>query len=736
MRWLNLLLMSVALVPAVAFAQATQAPTVNDASGDRTQTPSAQAPKATERQGSSSTQAEPTTLGVIVVTAQHREQQLRDVPLSVSVVPNSEIESRGATSLGDLQYSIPGLSIVGYGSGPQYIQLRGVSSTVGAPTVGVYLDQMPITSDVQGGALDVRLLDMKRVEVLRGPQATLYGQDSMGGTIRYITADPDLNAFSGSMEAEYGSVTDGGASYQATGVLNLPIVKDRFGARVVAGYQKLGGFIDDSTTGKDDVNGATVKTFRAKLLARPTDQLDLSLLALHQEGDQDYQNFGVDRVTNAVLPSFNHDHYDLANAVVRYYFESATLLGSVGYLDRHVTGQYDVTPFYAPVLAALFGLPPGSINQVGLVSDTPTKTYSAQLRLSSVGDDPFGWIVGARYRDMRTDATATTFTAPLTLPITVLDTVEARSSKSYSVFTDLTYRLAPQLTLIAGLRYYMDTRTFDSSSINFGVPALDFGKDTFHALTPRVDLRYELSPGSMVYASAAKGFRSGGFNLTSAGLGIYPIPPSYDPDNIWTYEIGTKQQFLGGKLFFDGAVYYSDWKDVQSDTYATGSPIIIITNSGHVSGWGTDLSVTAIPAEGLTLSASYSWNNLAYDTATAGKAPGDPVDFAVQRSYSASVDYRRPVFGNTKGFFRVDYQHAGRSQITLRNFATGQVIDRPARDLVNLHLGLAFEQFEVSLFANNLLDEDAPLIVGPFGVVLENVEQRPRTIGINVRTKF
>src|SRR5690625_4396707 len=199
-------------------------------------------------EGTNATKAKPINLGVTVVTAQHREQQLQDVPLSVSVVTDKEIEARGATSLGDLQYSVPGLSTVSYGTGPRYVQIRGVSSYVGAPTVGVYLDEMPIVSDVLGDALDVRMLDMKRVEVLRGPQATLYGQDSMGGTIRYITADPNLDAFGGSLGVTYGGVQDGGASYKADGVLNIPVITDRLGVRLVGGYQKNGGFIDNATT--------------------------------------------------------------------------------------------------------------------------------------------------------------------------------------------------------------------------------------------------------------------------------------------------------------------------------------------------------------------------------------------------------------------------------------------------------------------------------------------------------
>jgi outer membrane receptor protein involved in Fe transport len=239
----------------------------------------------------------------------------------------------------------------------------------------------------------------------------------------------------------------------------------------------------------------------------------------------------------------------------------------------------------------------------------------------------------------------------------------------------------------------------------------------------------------MVYANVAKGFRSGGFNNTSAGLGIYPVPPTYRPDEIWTYEVGTKHQLFDNKVTLDASVFHSIWTDVQSNSFVPGSTLIVVTNSGKVKGWGIDLGVTARPTQELTLSGTLGLNNLEFKGVTADKLPGDPVDGAVRESWSASVDYRPALTDSITGIFRVDYQHAGKSRITARNFANG-IIVRPGRDLVNLRVGAAVGPVEIALFADNLFDENNPLILGPFGVLAENLEQRPRVIGISFNGKF
>ncbi|WP_411339063.1 TonB-dependent receptor [Sphingopyxis sp. J-6] len=697
------LMAGTAMLPAAAFAQATGAA---DAGPDASS-------------------------GDIIVTAQRYEQRLQDVPLSISAIGADELAARGTTDLKDLQYSVPGLSTYEYGVSRQFVQLRGLATTIGSSTVGLYLDETPLGLDTQGDPFNVRLYDMERVEVLRGPQATLYGQGSMGGAIRYIPAAPRLDAVGGSFEGEYSSTRYGDSNYKAVGVLNLPIATDKLGVRLVAGYERIGGYIDNVVSGEKNINSADIYVLRGTLLARPTDRLSLSLMGVYQESKQANQDFGVDYRTTALLPQPVNDRYTLFQGKASYDLDTALLSFSTSYIDRHNSGQSDVSAFYLPTLNLIF--PPGFIDRVGTATDSDFNIYNGEIRLASQNDGPFGWQVGAIYRDSKFHSVTTTPTAPNPSPIDLVASDVLFRNKSYALYGEVNYAFTPQLKAIVGLRYFDEHKTAHIESVNFGALTTDIGDGSFNSFNPRFNLSYEFSPSSMVFVNVAKGFRSGGFNATSVGPGI---PPTYDSDEIWTYELGTKHQLLDGKLTLDASLYRSEWSKVQSYTFVPGSALAAVTNGGHVDGWGVDLSATARPTKALTLTATYGWNNLKFDKATIDKAVGDPVDGAVRESWSASLDYRPQLSADVTGIFRIDYQHAGPSQITLRLFNVPPVIPRPGRDLVNLRIGVGVGPVEVALFANNLFDENAPNLIGPLGTIGENIEQRPRVIGIGANARF
>lgn len=681
----------------------------------------------------------PAQQGEIVVTAQRRSQRLQDVPISVTAVTGQEIRARNVTDLADMQYAVPGLSIVKYGPSNDYVQLRGISTAVGRPTVGIYMDEMPITSDQGLTSADVRLLDLERVEVLRGPQATLYGEGSMGGTIRYITAAPDLTRISGSAEGEVNDTKGGAMGWRGNVILNAPLVTDRVGLRIVGGYEMDGGWIDRGPTGQKNINSVRLATIRGTLRVKPTDALDISVIGLYQRTRQPNLNFGHNDVTNTVVPWTNNGDLGLVQGIARYDFGPVNLVASAGYLDSRNLTQYDLSPFYVPVLP-LFGFPVGFITTVAFPRHRHVKIFTSQARLVSRSDGIFSWIIGAEYRHSDFIASSKSITAPGDPGFTLLGADQRNRSRSLALYGEATLRPLQGLSLTAGLREYSDREGLNATSVSFGFPSVDSGSHTFHSLNPRFNVSYEFTHNSMVYLNVAKGFRSGGFNLTSAGGGVVQIPSTYQPDKVWTYEAGTKHTLFDGRLYFDAAVYRTIWTDIQSFIFAPGSAITITANSGTVKGWGVDLSATARPVDGLTLSAAYGWNNLHYTSVASSqfnpdKAVGDPVDFAVRKSWAASLDYRRQVFGDTEGFFRADYQHAGRSQVTLRNFG-GQIIKRPARDLVNVRAGLDFHRFEVSAFAENLFNERAPNLIGPFGTITEDIEQQPRVIGLGARVKF
>jgi outer membrane receptor protein involved in Fe transport len=667
----------------------------------------------------------------IFVTAQKREQRLQDVPMSITAITGDDVTRRGASTLLDLQYSVPGLSLLEYGPGQERIQMRGISSTFGLPTVGRYLDEMPISIDIQGIGFEMRLLDVERLEVLRGPQGTLYGEGSMGGTIRYLTADPDLTRFGGTFEAQGGAVTDGGTAWRTNAALNVPLVEGRAGLRLVAGYEDTGGWIDSLVTGEDDINSVEISHLRGKLQVNFSDNVEGSLLVLHQEQDQEYTNSAGDRESTALVPELNNQSHDLVNGVVRWDLGFAELVNSVGYMEAETQTAADFSVPFVPILQ-LFGYPPGFITSVGVGSVGEFTLWTDEIRLASAPGGAFDWTIGLYGRDLRTDAISTTVTAPGDPGFQIVAIDGGTESQTWSAFGELGWHATERLTVAAGLRYFNEERTYAGTTTSFGVAAVQDEAGTFESLNPRLNVSYEFSPVSMVYFNAAKGFRSGGFNSTAAGP---DTPRTYDPETLWTYEVGTKQQWDNRRLIFEGALYYNDWKDVQSTFFHPLSPTFgYIVNGGNVAGWGVDLSLTARLTENFTVSTTYGWNNMEYQEASAEKNEGDPVDFAVQETWSASIDYRHPLSGDMEGFARLDYQHASDASYIFRN--QGLNITLGARDTLNARLGLDFGAFQVSLFADNLTDEDEPIVPAVVGVSSQGLEGTPRVVGVNLRSSF
>lgn len=679
----------------------------------------------------SSRNEQSTTLEEIVVTAQKREQSLQTVPMSITAITGNDIRERGASTLLDLQYSVPGLSLLEYGPGQERIQMRGISSAFGLPTVGRYLDEMPISVDAQGLGVEMRFIDMERIEVLRGPQGTLYGEGSMGGTIRYLTANPDLSEFGGNFEAQAGSVADGGTAWRANGAVSVPIVEDRVGLRLTAGYEDTGGWIDSVATSHKDVNAAKFSQLRGKLLAKVTDSLEASVMVMHQEQDQGAQNFADNRRSIALLGEYNNQNVDLMNGVIRWNLGFAELVNSVGYVNAQTDLLNDLSKSYVPILQTFFGFPAGFIASVGYDRHTEFELWTDEIRLMSQPGGSIDWTIGLYGRQLRSDSRISTVTEPNDPGFLLIGFDGKAKSETWSVFGEVAWHPVERLTVAGGLRYFEEKRSSGGLTTSFGVATLANNAATFDSFNPRISVSYEFSPVSMVYLNAAKGFRSGGFNSASVGSST---PLSYDPETLWTYEIGTKQQLFHRSLFFEGAVYYNDWADVQGAVFPLGSSIGYTVNGGNVDGFGVDLSLTANLTESLTVSATYGWNNMDYNEDTAEKNKGDPVDFAVQETWSASLAYRRPFSDRVAGFFRLDYQHSSKSSYVNRN--SGTIFMPGPRDMINARLGLDLGHLKVSIFADNLTDDDTQIIPGAAAIFSQGVESTPRVFGVNIRSTF
>lgn len=682
--------------------------------------------------------ADRSDLGEIVVTAQKREQTIAEVPMSVSAFSGEDAAAAGAQAIEDLQFKIPGFSLVNFYAGGQQYQLRGVSANLGLPTVGLYVDEMPINSDVVNSNLEFDLYDLERIEVLRGPQGTLYGEGSMGGTIKYVTAAPKLDGFAGHVGANFASVTDGDPNWRLEGTLNAPLIDDVLGIRVSASRQDIGGWIDNSLRGEKNVNSGAKTNIRAKVLWKPTADTSASLLYVRGDLDTDSSSFSLDdrRSTQPVASPIS-DKYDLMNLVLSHDFGAATLLSSTGWTKRKSTQQFDFSTFFVPFLQAPppfgFGFPPGFVTGVGVASDIDFRTVTQELRLASSGDSRLRWTVGGYYRDYKSRAVGGSFTIPNGLPFKLTDADTRNDSKSWAVFGEASYAITERTELTLGARRYEDEREQNSRSAFLGFPSIDINRGKFKTTNPRVAFLYRFEGGSSMYASAAKGFRSGGFNLQSSGGGL-PVPPTFDPESLWSYEIGGVLAPAGNQLLVQWSVYYNDWKDVQTLAILPGSPFTITANGGKASGVGADLQVTYRPVDALEVSASIGWNDMEYKSTTPDKNLGDPMDFVAPVTGAVSATYRFELGAQTNAYVRADAQYTDAFDVNLRNFLAAAVSSE-SRTLARASFGISRGMWDGQVYIDNAFDADK-VAMPAYGSLSEPVRTLPRTIGVTVNRRF
>jgi iron complex outermembrane receptor protein len=678
------------------------------------------------------------TGGDIVVTAQKREQHLIDVPISITAITGDTLAKRGASTIEDLQYAVPGVSITEFSPGQQRVQIRGISVYSGLPTVGTYLDEMPLNLELNQSGQDVRLLDVDRVEVLRGPQGTLYGQGAMGGTIRYITKGVDLKRISASASGEVGAVNSGGTDWKGEAMINVPLVADRIGVRVAGGYQHFGGWIDNPTLGEKNTNSGHALTLRGKLAFVITDDFKLTLTGQHQNLKIGAQNLSdADQQIGAPLDLPFSSKADLANALATYDFGPVTLLSSTSYLHRTDDSGQDLTAVFGPYVPLLTGLPSSAVRSIGEFSRSTNRVFTEELRLSSNGNSRFGWTVGGFYRQSHTAANGTSVVTPNVLPsfLTLLATsgTSPDESRSWAAFGEGSYRITDTLTALVGLRYFHDERAQDSVSTVLGTPTIDIGRASFHSTSPRFNLSWQPGKQINIYANVAKGFRSGGFNLTSTGAGLGVVPATYAPDTLWTYEAGAKLQSADRAWLIELAGYRNVWTHVQTTTNLLGLPTGFTTNTGKITGWGADGSLSYSPIRSLTLALTGGWNDMAYKSNSAEHLIGDRADYVPRFTGSASAEYR---FAITRmpSFVRVDYQHGDSFQVFLRNFQLAPARS-DAQNIVNARIGISGKWWDGAIFVRNLTNKDSVLYPA-FAALIYPARLEPRVIGASFGIKY
>lgn len=665
----------------------------------------------------------------IVVTALKRQQQLLDVPVAIQAFTGEQLEASGAKELNDLIESIPGASSVSRTApGFETIQIRGIASgTTGDATVGYYIDDVPFSIPNLQLAPPSRLFDLQRVEVLRGPQGTLYGQGAMGGTIRLVTASPDSNDLLGRVQLE-GSTTAGGeGSYAIDGVANIPLVKGKAALRLSGGYESVGGFADSTTLNRKNINDSESWNLRGKLLFNVSETTSVELGAWRVENSLDFRNTmdsANPPLINTVVagrPHFIDSSLTLLSGVIKSEFSGADLVSSTAYIDH----QLD---FDASFLA-------GGILRNDSTFDT--KTFTQEIRLASNGDGPFGWVFGGYYSDgdIKSDICLN-----VVLPCTTAFSININSTgqvktRAWAVFGELSYRFFDdRLVATVGGREFQDKRS--TRGVDRNTTVVTTAGDTFKTFNPRFNLSFKATEDFLFYGNVAKGFRSGAFQTAaqaaaaSTALGV-PIGTAVQPDKVWSYELGAKGKILDGLIVIDSAIYLIDWTNIQLQSTISG--VATLSNGGNARSQGIDLGIIIRPMTGLSFQIVGNTNSTEFRSVLPAivalnplAAKGSRVPTVPQSSLQLSATYSWDV----KSFDAKANINAGYTYRDEQLDSTGLVSDK--LNEFNLRAGIAKDNWKIQVFGENLTNKRVALVRGSLGVQ----PNFPRRIGARFSADF
>jgi iron complex outermembrane recepter protein len=717
----------------------------------------------------------------VVVTAERREGTVQSTPLSITAYSGAQLEAQGVTDLSDVGYQTPGVSEKNSGPGQTEYEMRGISSAGGtSPTVGFYLDDVPLTAPAEGlegkVVVDPSLYDLNRVEVLRGPQGTLYGSGSMGGTIRLITNQPDTMAFAGSTKVSGSGTQDGGGNYSVNAMVNIPIVTDQLALRVVGTDTYTSGWIDrvvlnpfpQETNGgftrgnvltapvettHTDVNWERLEGVRASLLWQPNENLSITPTALYQRIDQGSPNYvdvppGISYETHYQPFDVNEpysDNFGLYSLPIKYKFDSIEFTSVSAYYRRNSSLTQDSSEVGQDFLTALIGVPDVSYADAGAMTayeNDHTNQFSQEVRLASTGTGPLRWVIGGFYENYvaRTNIGTTTpgpivtqiFGVPSYFFLNFKNTL-----KQYAGFGEGSYQLG-DFRLTGGVRYYSYTGNVNEIEggglISGPAPPLAYSLPNGNSgANPKVNVSYEPTRDVTLYTQVAKGFRPGGVN-TPPPITCPNNPLQYGPDNVWSYEAGEKLRFLDGHLILNSAGYYETWRGIQQlVTEVCGATYTANAGTAHVYGGEVEATWLVIPELTLSTAAGYTHARIASVEPGASFAVGDPVQNVPDWTDTTSIAYTLSLNPNWDMVLRATDVYVGTS--TDVSFQLNQL---PVRNIVNLRAGLLGKRnLSVFLFADNVTDKRAylgdPEEIFTFVPSINRVTtNQPRTVGVEL----
>jgi len=693
----------------------------------------------------------------IVVTASRRAERLIDVPQSITAVTADDLARLSATQLRDYANTIPAMTVSSNGgAGRNQITLRGVTSGADvASTVGVYVDDVPyggstVFSINAGLALDAGLFDLDRVEVLRGPQGTLYGSSSMGGLLKYVTRGPNLSELEGSAQGGVSFTKSGDPSYNVAGAVSAPLVTDKLAVRVGGYYSRDGGFIDNATLGEENVGRANIYGGRLDILLQPTDRLSIRLSGFAQdirrEGNAqvDYTRDGNlvtgDLQQQRVLREPFDQRFRVVSGTLNYNLGGAQLTAITSYQTNDVRFQLDASSLYVPLLGA-FGLPVASAAVEGGIS---TDKFTQEVRLASSGSGMIEWIIGGFYTDE--DSVSPTnlvgYNADGSVfPVNLLTANLPSTYKELAAFGNVTFHLSDKFDVTGGLRYAHNRQTYTQNATGILAPAVPTLRSREDVVTYLANARYRFSSHATAYVRFGTGYRPGGPNIvtfdpeTGDPLG----PPSFKSDTLTSYEAGFRAETPDRMFSVDAAAYHIDWSDMLISGIRNGLNSYVNTGGADID--GAELTVTARPTRSFNVAGAFAYQNarLAADSPDLGGQKGDALPTVPEFTATINADYTgtgeglNPTFGGTLRF--VSDRDAGfDANPNLPQYDLGDYVT------VDLRSGVTLGPVNAQLFVRNLFDQrgavSAYMATAALGGAARVTVLQPRTFGLSLLSRF
>jgi outer membrane receptor protein involved in Fe transport len=694
----------------------------------------------------------------IIVTATRRAQEVQDVPASVAVVDPQAFAAGGVTSLSGVLKYIPGVNFNDDGApGQGSITMRGVANIFSTPSVGIYLDDIPygsVTAFAEGAnfALDSLLGNVERIEVIKGPQGTLFGAASMGGSLRYITKEPSLTDFSGRVSTDLSETSQGGFNQLYKAGVDVPIVSDKLSLGVSGFYQDAEGFIDQANRPEKDINDAELKGGQATLLFKPTEAFKVKLNYMDQKFDFSEQNnvpfnittgqpvFGRYQQNTAPGGQPTQIEFELTSATFEYQADWATATLASSYQEFAQNAVLDLTAFFGPLVDQQAGDPVGT-NTVPLKLDISTDRWAHEFRLTSANNEHLEWLVGLYY----TKEESSNFQQAVGKPSGFnLVTQEFPSDyKEKAVFGNVTYYFTPKLDATVGARFSSNDMSVLFTGTGFlAGPALPRQTVSDDVQTYLFNARYRPNEDLSLYVRVADGYRPASANLPllDPNTGDVISLPFVKADSLWSYEVGAKGKLAGGAVGYDVAVYRIKWKDLQ--VFQSLNGVNVGTNAqSDVTANGIEATLTLQPTSALNVvaTAAYSRSELDDDDPIVGGLAGEQLPGIPEWTFSLSGDYDF-MLGSLDAFVGggLAYQDSRKT-----SFNGGGAIE-PANANFNidnyttadLHAGVKVGRYKFSIYATNLFDEYGFQRATTVGTQGNATILRPRTIGAVFSAEF